>query len=83
MEGYLQDAEAEMKALEAKFAPDVRKDLERLRKHIVPFVENELIIRYYHQKGVLQHTMPQDNVYRVAVELLNNKQLYKSILEKK
>jgi carboxyl-terminal processing protease len=83
MEGYLQDAEAEMKALEAKFAPNVSKDLERLRKHIIPFVENELIIRYYHQKGVLQHTMPQDNVYRIAVELLNNQQLYRSILEKK
>ena len=51
MEGYLEDAEAEMKALEAKFAPDIHKDLQRMRKHIMPYLESEIIIRYYHQQG--------------------------------
>jgi carboxyl-terminal processing protease len=83
MEGYLEDAEAEMKALELKFAPNLKKDLERMKSLVLPYLENDIVLRYYHQKGVLQHTMPQDNVYRVAVELLNNKQLCKSILEKK
>ncbi len=81
MEGYLEVAEEEMKALEAKFAPDIAKDLERLRHHIVPFIESEIIGRYYQQKGVIRHNIPSDKVYRRAVELLRNPEGYKAILK--
>lgn len=80
MEGYLEDAEAEMKALEAKFAPNLKRDLERMRKYVVPYLENEIIIRYYHQKGTIRHTLPNDKIYRAAVDMLRNTEAYKSIL---
>lgn len=80
MEGYLEDAEDEMKALEAKFAPDIHKDLQRMRKHIMPYLESEIIIRYYHQQGSIRHAIPQDNVYRSAVNLLRDSKAYSSIL---
>lgn len=83
MEGYLEEAEEEMKALEAKFAPDTAKDLERLKHRIVPFIESEIIGRYYQQKGIIRHTMPQDSVYRAAVELLRSPETYKAILSAK
>ena len=81
MEGYLEDAEDEMKALEAKFAPDIHKDLQRMRKHIMPYLESEIIIRYYHQQGSIRHAIPQDKVYRSAVNLLRDTKAYLSILK--
>lgn len=81
MEGYLEDAEDEMKALEAKFAPDIHKDLQRMRKHIMPYLESEIIIRYYHQQGSIRHSVPKDKVYRSAVKLLRDTKAYHSILK--
>lgn len=81
MEGYLEDAEEEMKALEAKFAPDIHKDLQRMRKHIMPYLESEIIIRYYHQQGSIRHSIPKDKVYRSAVKLLRDTKAYHSILK--
>lgn len=80
MEGYLEDAEAEMKALEAKFAPDIHKDLQRMRKHIIPYLESEIIIRYYHQQGSIRHAIPKDKVYRSAVNILQDTNAYQTIL---
>lgn len=81
MEGYLEDAEAEMKALEAKFAPDIHKDLQRMRKYIMPYLESEIIIRYYHQQGSIRHAIPKDKVYRSAVNLLRDTNAYQAILK--
>ena len=81
MEGYLEDAEVEMKALEAKFAPNLKKDLERMRKYVVPYLEDEIVLRYYHQKGSIRHALPNDKVYRAAVDMLRNTEAYKAILE--
>ena len=83
MEGYLEDAKDEMAALEAKFAPDTKKDLERMKKHIIPYLEGEAVIRYYRQNGSIRHAMPKDKVYRCAVNLLRDHQAYKNILSKK
>ena len=83
MEGYLKDAEEELKALEAKLARDTRKDLERMRKHIVPYIEAGLITRYYHLRGVLRHNVPTDKGYITAAGILNNPTLYNSILSNK
>lgn len=80
MEGYLEGAEEEMKALEAKFAPDIHKDLQRMRKHIIPYLESEIIIRYYHQQGSIRHAIPQDKTYRSAVNLLRDLKAYQEIL---
>ena len=81
MEGYLEDAEAEMKALEAKFAPDIHKDLQRMRKHIMPYLESEIIIRYYHQQGSIRHAIPKDKIYRSAVNLLRDTNAYQTKLK--
>ena len=77
----MEDAEAEMKALEAKFAPDIHKDLQRMRKHIMPYLESEIIIRYYHQQGSIRHAIPKDKVYRSAVNLLRDTNAYQTKLK--
>ncbi len=81
MEGYMEVAEEEMQALEAKFAPNLGRDLERLKHLIIPYLEAEIIGRYYQQRGVLRHAMPKDKVYRAAVDLLRNPQGYEAVLK--
>lgn len=83
MEGYLEGAEDEMKALEAKFAPDLGRDLKNMEKHIVPFLEGEIVSRYYHQKGTIRHALPEDKLYRRAVELLRDSEAYNKLLTPK
>lgn len=83
MEGYLEGAEDEMKALEAKFAPDLGRDLKNMQKHIVPFLEGEIVSRYYHQKGTIRHALPEDKLYRRAVELLCDSEAYNKLLTPK
>ena len=83
MEGYLEDAEAEMKALELKFAPNLKKDLERMKSLVLPYLENDIVLRYYHQKGSIRHALPRDKAYLKAVDLLRNAEDYRAILEVK
>lgn len=82
MEGYLEDAEDEMKTLEEKFAPNLRRDLQRMRQHIVPYLESEIVSRYYHQKGTIRQSLPKDKAYRSAVDILRSEEVYKAILTK-
>lgn len=83
MEGYLEDAEAEMKALELKFAPNLKKDLERMKPLVLPYLESDIVLRYYHQKGSIRHALPNDKAYLEAVSLLRNAEGYRAILEAK
>ncbi len=83
MEGYLEDAEAEMKALELKFAPNLKRDLQRMKPLLLPYLENDIVLRYYHQRGSLRHALPKDKVYNEAVKLLRNAEAYRAILEAK
>lgn len=80
LEGYLECAEEEMKALEVKFAPNLGRDLENMRKHIIPFLEGEIISRYYYQYGNIRHALPADKQYRSAVYLLKDKEAYDKLL---
>ncbi|MBR5467339.1 MAG: PDZ domain-containing protein [Bacteroidaceae bacterium] len=83
MEGYLEEADAEIQALEAKLTPNLERDLERMRHFIVPYIEAELISRYYHLKGVMRHTITNDKPYQCAVSLLRTPSAYNAILSKK
>ena len=39
---------------------DVRADLLRHRRHVQPYVEEEIVARYYYQKGALQQQVARD-----------------------
>lgn len=72
-EGRDEDARAEFDALEAKLkANDLATDLHRFRSHIQPYLETEIISRYYYQRGALQHQLTTDKALRKAIESLNN-----------
>lgn len=72
-EGCYESARAEFEQLEAKLrANDLRADLLRYRRHIQDYLEDELIGRYYFQRGALHHQALRDKEVRKAIESMNN-----------
>lgn len=79
-EGYMQSADSEFKALEAKLVPDLDRDLETFKDDIVKHINSEIIKRYYYQKGEFEYALKADKGLEKAIEILENKEEYKKIL---
>lgn len=79
-EGYQEATRAELDALEAKLAYDIRADLMRFRKEIEPFLCDELAHRYYFQKGGVQQQLVGDPCVERALQVLSSLDEYKKIL---
>lgn len=79
-EGYMELAQAEFDALKAKLTTDITADLHRLRKHIEPYLLDELVTRYYHRRGALRQQLVGDKCMEKAVEILSDTEAYKKIL---
>lgn len=72
-EGRLETAEAEFAALEAKLREnDLAADLRRFRHHIQPYLETEIVSRYYFQRGALQQQLRTDKALKRAIDCLKS-----------
>lgn len=70
-EGRDIEAQAEFDALEAKLKQnDLATDLQRFREHIQPYLETEIVSRYYFQRGALQQTIDRDKGIQKAIATL-------------
>lgn len=81
-EGYWDEASDAFSALEAKFSNDLPSDLNRFRDKIEPYVCDEIVHRYYYQRGEAQQQLTNDPCMDRAIELLSNLQEYNRILGK-
>ncbi len=81
-EGYLETAQAEFDALSAKLSTDLSADLMRFRSLIEPYLQMEIVRRYYYQGGVVQQQLKGDPCMERALELLSNEEEYRKILGK-
>ena len=81
-EGYQEATRAELDALEAKLTYDVRADLMRFRKEVEPYLYDEIVHRYYYQKGGVQQQLLDDPCIERALQVLSDKDKYKKILGK-
>lgn len=79
-EGYMQDASDEFKALEKKLNHNLERDLDYFSKDIKRMVTNEIVKRYYFQKGSLIQQLKDDNDLEAAIQILNNPAKYKEML---
>lgn len=79
-EGYMSSAEAEFKALEAKLVPNLDRDLETFKDAITRQINDEVIKRYYYQKGAKKYALKYDKDLQEAINVLNNKELYAKTL---
>lgn len=79
-EKYYDIAVAELEALRKKLAHDKNKDLQVFRDEIAEMLGSEIVHRYYYQKGRTQYYMKYDPELKKAIEVINNQELYKSVL---
>lgn len=79
-EKYYDLAEDDLKALEKKLAPDPEKDIELFKEEISSLLSEEILSRYHYHKGRIERSLIKDPVLLKAREVLNNEQMYLSLL---
>jgi carboxyl-terminal processing protease len=80
-EGYFDDAKAQYEELMLKVTPSKERDLEKFKDEIKGIIENEIVSRYYYQKGRILHSFQNDEYLKKAVETLQDTKSYNSILK--
>ncbi len=81
-EEFYEDLKEEYEALLKKVVPSKERDLEKFKTEILDLLENEIISRFYFQKGRAQHAFKNDKYVKSALEILTNQSKYNTILKK-
>ncbi|MBR4645019.1 MAG: S41 family peptidase [Bacteroidaceae bacterium] len=81
-EGYLELAEQEFEALNAKLTPNLSTDLLRFRKDIEIYIADELAHRYYFNWGGVKQQLTEDPCLKRAKTLFSDDAEYNKILGK-
>lgn len=80
-EGYMSDAAAEFAALEEKLNHDLDRDFEYFKTEICELLADEIVTRYYYQKGSIVQAIKSDSTILRARDLLNDSEKYREILQ--
>lgn len=80
-EGFFEESKAEYEALLDKVHPSKERDLEKFRPEIQQLLENEIVSRYYFQKGRAKDTFRNDPVLQRGIQILQNSAEYNTILK--
>ena len=80
-EGYMEGAKDEFAALEKKLQHNLDLELDRFAKDIKPLLSEEIVKRYYFERGAVQETLKEDNGLKKAIEVLQNPVEYKNVLK--
>jgi len=80
-EKYFEKVEAEYAKLLALIDESKKNDLETFKEEISSIIENEVVSRYYYQKGRIMASLSNDEEIEKALEVLNNQVQFNSILD--
>ncbi|MDD4148782.1 MAG: S41 family peptidase [Bacteroidales bacterium] len=80
-EKYYAVAEAEFETLTNKFAHDKDKDLRLFKEEIKEVLSQEIIVKYYYEKGGIIYGVKNDPEIKNAISILNDQQKYNGILK--
>jgi carboxyl-terminal processing protease len=80
-EGFYEDTKEEYGALMSKVVPSKERDLEKFKNEIKILLENEIVSRYYFQKGRAIDSFRNDESIEKSIETLANKSAYNTILK--
>ena len=71
-EKYFGLAEKEIAALRSKLAPDLEKDLRLFKSELEELLEDEIVSRYYYQKGAIRASLKEDKGILKAKDILKS-----------
>ena len=81
-EGYMDEASEEFKALEKKLNHNLDRDLDVFAKPIKEYISQEIVTRYFYQRGAVMERLKDDDDLKKAIEVLGDKEQYRKILRK-
>lgn len=79
-EGYMEGAAEEFAALEKKLQHNLDLELDRFAKDIKPLIAEEIVKRYYFERGAVQETLKDDADLKKAIEVLQQLEEYNKVL---
>ncbi|MFI3317000.1 MAG: S41 family peptidase [Rikenellaceae bacterium] len=77
------DVAEQIEELEANLKDDTASNLETYRSDIETYINTNIVLRYAYQAGLIRHTLIGDKDVARACEILNDQELYRSILTPK
>ena len=75
---YFEHAKSEFEALKARLSPDLDEDATLFKGEIKEFLKDEIITRYYYQKGAIRSNLKDDKGIKKAIAELNSETAYSS-----
>jgi carboxyl-terminal processing protease len=79
-EGYYDKVSHEFQALETKLNSNLIYDLDFYKSQIIKHLAMHIIKQYYFSKGQILYKLQNDSTINKAIEVLQNKKLYNTIL---
>ena len=79
-EGYMTQAAEEFKALEKKLNHNLDRDLDYFAKPIKEYISQEIVTRYFYQRGAVMERLKDDTDLEEAIKVLQNPVRYREIL---
>ena len=79
-EGYMENAKDEFAALEKKLQHNLDLELDRFAKDIKPMIADEIVKRYYFERGAVQEGLKNDSDLKKAIEVLQQPEEYRKVL---
>lgn len=80
-EGSLEEIESQLESLQDQYLNTAKKDMKLYRNDIKRLLEEEIASRYYYSSGRIANSLSSDEEVLKAIEILNNRQTYQSILD--
>jgi len=80
-EDYLQAIDSTLQKLKAEIKEEKKKDIDKNKNEIKQLLRIEIVTQYYFQKGKVQSSLIDDPEIAKSIEVINNSELYNSILK--
>ncbi|MBP6623536.1 MAG: S41 family peptidase [Chitinophagaceae bacterium] len=82
-ENYYEGIRKDFESLERALSHDKTQDLLKNKKEILRLLQDEIVSRYYFQKGRFQNQLSDDDEVKEAIQILSNPTKYQAILGNK
>ncbi|MOA11868.1 hypothetical protein D3C78_1318270 [compost metagenome] len=80
-EKYFDQIQAQYEVLKSKTKQNRDDDLKQFKPEISQVLENEIISRYYYQRGRIEASFKYDTELKEAIKVLSQKEQYANILK--
>jgi carboxyl-terminal processing protease len=81
-EKYYDISKDEFETLKVKLGHNLDQDLEHFKSEISELLADEIVSRYYYQKGAIKAALRDDSDIKQALGIINTPESYASIFDK-